>query len=726
MPASLIKADGSRTPIGKLAAYSISKSNIPTNPSDSSGQIPTFSATVTNVGKDSKTHLGDPVVLTDSDRQDMEGAVVSVGSSAKSGLTKLDMNTVFERLNTEQTTYPVYTDSTFDVNMAPTAITQWLLMAGVPKFRVPGNLQHYITNAQVGYSSRSDATWVMAPSSEWPADHSRYKPTYGSNLGRIEVNRAQSTIWGMGLNPWHQTDYNTEVLVGTWNYRLNNTATYRLMQVGRVITLSQRTGDGAYTVLATLTVPVSTTVVGDFVYVLIKAHPTVASNISVTIRAIGYDQNTGQNVVYESTTASVASTLRTRPELRTIDFGYDTAQAGIDMSPSLFHISEGDVIPFEAPHDQISITLDSNAKPLTCVPGFTGNVWEKLKELCSLCELDISFGNDRIDFAPRKFQRAGQWDNVYKPMLPFAKSNVSESANQREKARTVEVVYREQPKQNTSAYYNTELWRADSVYTVEPGEKLVEVVQTEGTTFLTLNQPVPVGGVPVPYTNSYGAYVVTGNDGFIVDPQWWKDNGGSLTVQPTRNAGEIEITIQAPAIQSSRAPYRISEGVADRPALYVFGEGLKLGKEKTVRVYTGNPDASEEVGTKFDSVFVTDKLTAFNAGHKIAVTYGTGDSTLSYDIPRKETSEFNFIGSALIFSANVDDHNVYYNGSAYRAESYSIGPSITNVSKAVRYNTHRILNGEYATGKTIAQQNAMNAGKKIKDTNLAPLPPYLS
>lgn len=725
MPASLIKDDGSKAPIGKLATYSISKSNIPTNPSDTSGQIPTFSATITNAGKDSKTHLGDPVILIDSDAQDTAGVVVSAGSSAKSGLTKLDMNTVFERLNTEQTTYPVYTDSTFNTNMAPTAITQWLLMAGVPQFRVPGNLQHYLTNAQVGYSSRSDATWVMAPNSEWPANHSRYKPTYGTNLGRIEVNKSQSTIWGMKINPWHQTDYNTEVLVNTWLYRMNNTATYRLMQVGRVITLSQRTGTGAYTVLATLTVPTSTTVVGDFVYVLIKAHPTVAANVAITIRAVCVDQTSGQTVVYESTAASVASTLRNRPELRTIDFGYDTAQAGIDISPSLFHISEGTEIPFEPPHNQISITLDSNAKPLTCVPGFTGNVWEKLKELCSLAELDISFGNDKIEFTPRKFQRADQFDSTYKPMLPLAKSNVSESANQREKARTVEVIYRQQPKQSTSAYYNTELWRADTVYRVEPGEKLVEVVQTDST-FLTLNQPVPVSGVPVPYTNLYGAYVVTGNDGYIVDPQWWKDNGGSLTVQPTRNAGEIEITIQAPAIVTSRAPYRISEGVADRPALYIFGEGLKLGKEKTIRVYTGNPDASEEVGVKFDSIFITDKLTAFNAGHKIAVTYGTGDSTLSYDIPRKEKMEYGFIGSPLIFSANVEDHNVYYNGSAYRAESYSIGPSATNVSKAVRYNTHRIVNGEYATGKTIAQQNAMNAGKKIKDTNLAPLPAYLS
>jgi hypothetical protein len=724
MPASIIKGDGSGKPVGQLANYSITKSNVPTNPSDNSGQIPTFKATVTNPSKDSKTHLGDPVVLIDSDKTDTVGVVVSASSSAKSGLTTLDMNTVFERLNTEQTTYPLYTDSTFNTNMAASAITQWLLQAGVPQYRMPGNLQHYITNAQVGYSSRSASTWVQAPTAEWPSNHARYKPNYGTNLGRIEVNLAQSIIWGMPLNSWNQTDYNQQVVVGAWHYKLNNTVSYRLMQVGRVITLSQKTGTGSYTVLATLTCPTTTTITADFLYVLITAHPTVAGNISVALRAVCYDTISGQDVVYESTTASVASTLRDRPELRTLDLGYDTAQAGIDMSPSLFFISEGTEIPFTKPHDQIEFVLDPDAKPLTCVPGFTGNVWEKLKEFCSLQGLDISFGNDKLVFTPRKFQRFNPDDDTYKPMLALPKANVSESASQREKARAVEVVYRQQPKKSVSAYYNNELWRADSVYSVEPGEKLVEVVQTDST-FLTLNQPVPVSGVPVPYTNSYGAYVVTGNDGYIVDPQWWKDNGGSIKVQPTGKAGEIEITIQAPAIITSRAPYRISEGVADRPALYIFGDGLKLDKEKTIKVYTGDPDASEEVGIKFDSIFITDKLSAFNAGFKLATMYGTGESILNYDIPRKERQEFSY-GGDFVYDANTEDHNVYFNGSAYRAEQYSLGPNKTNVSRAVRYNTHRILNGEFATGKTVADWNALHAGKKIKDTNLAPLPNYIS
>jgi hypothetical protein len=725
MPASITKADGTRTPIGKLATYSIDKSNVPAIPTDNSGQIPTFSATITNATKDAKTHLGDPVVLTDINQQEAEGVVVSARQSANSGMLSLDMNTVFERLNTVQTTYPCYTDKSYNSNIASSAILQWLLLAGIPKFRMPGNLLHYVTNTDIGFSSRTDATWVLASFSEWIADHSRYRPNFGTDLGRLTVNKAQSVVMGMPINDWSQTVFNTEVILNTWVHTINSGVRFRLMQVGRVMSLQQSVSNAAWTTLSSLTVPVDATVSGDgFLYVRLKAHPTVAGNLEIVMKALGTKSDTGQIVVYSSTAASVATWLRNRPEIRSLDFGYDTTQAGLDVSPHLFFISEGDVLPDTLPKDQISIEFDPDAKPLTAIPGFTGNVWEKLKELCSLVELDILFTNDQIRFTPRKFQRSEQYSNTYIPMTTLGKSNLTEGASQREKARSVEVVYREQTDINLSAYYNTELWRADSVYSVEKGETKVEVIQTDNT-FIALNQPVPVSGVPVPYTNSFGAYVITGHDGYIVDPQWWNDNGGSIKVQPTTKAGEFKLTIQAPNIDTERAPYRVSEGAADRPALYIFGHGLPLSEPKTVKIYTGDPDASEDVGTKYESILVTSKLAAFNAGHKIAVSYGSGDSDLTFSIPRKEKREFDTYGN-YIYPGESTDHNVYHNGSAYRIEQFSITPATVNVSKCARFNTHRILNGEFATGKTIAQQNAMNAGKKIKDTNLAPLPTYLS
>lgn len=724
MPASITQG-GSRTPLGNLANYSISKSNIPTNPSDSSGQIPTFSAAITNVSKDAKTHLGDSVVLTDLNDTEFEGVVVAAQKSATSGLLQLDMNTVFERLNTEQTTYPVYGDSTWGNSLAPFAIEQWMLMAGIPKYRVPGNLLHYVSSQLVGYSSRTEATWVQAPPNEWVLNHATSVPTYGPNLGTLDVNRAQSFVMGMPLNDWSAVDYNSEVIINTFLPHLTQFVRYRLMQTGKNLSLAQSIDGAAYTTLASLTIPTDATVSGNgFLYVRVKANATLADRVDIDMKAIGSKTATGTVVVYSSTASSVVSELRRRPELRSLDLGYDPAQAGIDISPYMFFISEGDVLPDDYPKDQVVIEYDAEAKPLTAVPGFTGNVWEKMKELCALTDLDITFTNDQIIISARKLHRVDPYSDDYKPLAPLVKAGMQESSTQREKSRRVEVTYREQPVQNVSAYFSTELWRATSVYSVEKGETKVETIQTNAT-FLTLQNPKPVSGVPVPYTLPYGTYVVTGHDGYIVDPDWWTDNGGYIKAQPTNKAGEVQLTIQAPGLDTVRAPYRISEGVADRPALYLFGHGLKLEEPKSLKVYTGNPDASEDVGTKLDSIFVTNKLLAFNAGHKLAVTYGSGDSALSFNIPRKE-NEPQFLGGDIVYEDHTEDPNVYFNGSVYRVEQFSVTPSQVSVSKAPRYNIHRILNGEYATGKTIGQQNAMNAGKKIKDTNLAPLPNYLS
>lgn len=725
MPASITKSDGSNTPLGQLANYNISKSNVPTNPGDTSGQIPTFSATVVNISKDAKTHLGDSVLLTDNDKSSFEGQVVSVKKNADSGMMSLDMNTVFERLNTTQTTYPVVTQWDFPDNLAQAAIEQWLLMAGVPRYRVPTNLLHYVTNAEVGFASRSDATWVKLPSTAWITNHSTAGPNYGDNLGTLDANFSQSVLLGMEISDWLSTNYNTDVLIDTWANTINKPVRYRMQQIGSTFRVQQSVGGAGYTTLGTYSAPSDPTVggTGQF-YVLIKAHPTNADQVSLDFTIIQSVLATGKPVVYSANFPAVTSYLRNRPVLKTISLGYDSASPGVPLGASLFYISETSVSPVELPKVQFAFSYDMVTKPLTAVPGFTGNVWEKLKEFCALINMDIAFTNDQILFTPRKQQRVSPSTSEYNPIPPVVKGNLSESSDQREKSRSVEVIYRAQPKQNLTAYSNNELWRATSVYSLDKGETSVEVVQTNST-FTTLSNPIPVSGVPVPYTSNFGSYVVTGNDGYIVDPAWWNDNGGSIKVSPTKTAGEIEITMQAPNVDTVRAPYRISEGIADRPALYVFGAGLKLDEPKTIKNYTGNPDASEDVGTTFDSPFIVSKLMAFNAAHRLSIPYGTGDSSISYLVPRKESVEFDNYGD-FVYRAEDADHNVYYAGSAYRVEQYSITPAALDVNKAVRFNTHRILNGEYAKGKTIRQQNVMNAGKKIKDTNLAPLPEFIS
>jgi hypothetical protein len=225
----------------------------------------------------------------------------------------------------------------------------------------------------------------------------------------------------------------------------------------------------------------------------------------------------------------------------------------------------------------------------------------------------------------------------------------------------------------------------------------------------------------VPYTSSFGSYVIWGNDGYVVDPQWWKDNGGSITVQPTGVHGEIELTFQAPTVDTVRAPYRVSEGVADRPALYIMGKGLKQKKAKTVKVYTGYPEAAQDVGVKLESPFVVTKLMALNAGNKLSAGYGSTDSTLSFDISQAEKTAPELVSDP----TTPLNESVYYAGSHYRIEAQTVNHGKISVGTARRHNTIAGVNGEFATGKTIADWNVLHAGKVIRDTNIAPLPRYV-
>src|SRR4030095_2341455 len=155
---------------------------------------------------------------------------------------------------------------------------------------------------------------------------------------------------------------------------------------------------------------------------------------------------------------------------------------------------------------------------------------------------------------PKVAKRSAVTSHAFIPANNWKKSQLVEKIQARDDARSVEIVYRE--RKNTSNL--SLMWKADSVYSLDKGETKVETIQTDST-FTYVTQPIPVSGVPVPYTWSYSSYVITGNDGYIVDPQWWLDNGGSVKVEMTEKSGEVKVTMQAPPVDTVRAPYRLSE-----------------------------------------------------------------------------------------------------------------------------------------------------------------------
>jgi len=724
-----LKRTDTGIPIGELVNYNIRSTATPVNPADSSGQIPTFSAAVTDLTGDPKALVGAEVSLrdwtgfyffTEEQGEVTRGRVTSV-AKGQSPHTQIDASTLFEKLNTEQTTMPIMQGDTLTYP-AYEALEHWCLMAGVPKYSVEGNLRHYLSStSSIGYMADSSYKWRYAGP---PTEHRSYITTQGSLGGytpTLDVNLSQGITFGALIDA-DVSEYRVQAFLP----HLQQNVIYTIRRNASVWTLHEKIGAGSNTTLKTWTqAPKQTTAVCFLVKV--DANVADATKVDVKFRLLEYDYIARQSVITDSPVTSPVSTLRNRPQPFKMDLGYDPAliTGKTYLRPEVAFITEDPSLQEVYPREQIWINLfldfpvsaEDTAKMPDFIPGFTGNVWDKIREFCSILDLDIYFRNDSIQFQSRNHLRTPNGGGFF-PSKSMKKSGLVEKMQDRETARSVEVNFYER----VPGVDNFDvMWKADSVWSLEKGETKIEKVQTENS-FVFLNQPVPVSGVPVPYTSAFGSYVITGNDGYIVDPQWWKDNGGSITVNTTEIQGEIEITMQAPTIDTVRAPYRISEGVADRPALYIVGYGINLKEPVAQKIFTGNPQASQDVGTTLDSKFVTKQLIAWNVGHKLAAEYGSGEATITFTESRADYGDP--ANSAQRFTPLND--SIYHSGSYYRVVDQTITPKSIQIGEAKTYNPVSVLNGEFAEDKTVADWNTLHDGKTIAHVNVAPLPYYES
>lgn len=717
--AKLVKSDGSNTPVGALAAYSMSSTAVPVDPRDTSGQIPTFNATVVSPEGDPKALVDQDVTLTDWTGTETSGRIVAMDRSVESGVVALDTTTLFERLNTEQTVLPTVLGEGIGQPISQ-ALTQWMLMAGVPRVNIRGNLKMALQSNWIdnyGYVADSISKLrFYGPASSWTS----YVPTAQKYLNPLDVNPAQKVVFG-GEFAYDKTLSEFRIFANIPQDDVD--VIYTLRRDGNVWTLREKISILPETVIKTINyTPVHNNPI--FVFVELSANDlTPTMTVDMNIRIMEYDDVNEQTVYTDFSNVSVPmKPMRRRPRPYQIDMGYDAALLGshtIYGAPEMFFVTDSLQTDYPQWNYSIFENQDESYKWPYKIPGFTGNVWDKIREFCALVEMDISFRRSSIEFTPRSRAQTTSADEFI-PALPLPKSGLNENVSQRETARAVEVLLYEMDGDENN-YGNTLLWKADSVYTLEKGELKEEVVQTTSS-FVFLNQPVPVTGVPVPYTSGFGSYVVWGNDGYVVDPQWWKDNGGSIKVEITGTSGEIKLIMQAPTVDTLRAPYRISEGTADRPALYIMGKGMKLKEPKTMKFYTGAPLSAQEVGVTFDSTFVTSSLLATNTGFKLAESFGTAQSSVSFTMNQSEALEPEDSETPL---TPLNAH-IYWGGAYYRIEDQTVSAGSIQIGSAGEHNTIAAVNGEFAEGKTVADWNSLHTDKLIRDTNIAPLPRYAS
>lgn len=719
------------TAVGTLADFSLDSAAAPFDPRDTGGQIPTLTATLVDLAVPVNTLIDDDLSFRDWSGSDTTAKVKSVSGAASSGLTSIDTSTIFDRLNTEQTTFPIImADGSISGSGAVIpALNHWCLMAGVPMYRTPGNLLQAIDaklESSIGYLADNPAALrFYGP----PDTRYGYVPTIGTYMPSLEVNGTQAIIVGAMFGAQTQL---AEFRIQAWLNPTQSTAIYTVRKVDNTYSVVEKVGSGAETVLLNA-VHTSKSNFLHNVNLRISANVTDPTKVDLTLRVVEWGQasltgSATEDTYTDYTATSKISTLTQRPRPTKIELGYDDTLLGSRTSygdVANYFLSEGSVLPEKFPVTQVDATFTLAAEAVantpTKVPGFTANVWEKIKEFCAITEVDVFFDKDAIRFRARYEQVLDSGSGTSVPPQRLTKSDMSYGLENRETSKYVDVNYYDMVG-DPNTFTSTELWRADSVYSLDKGEYKEEVVQTDST-FTVLMQPAVVNGVPVPYTWGYSSYVVTGNDGYIVDPQWWQDNGGSIRVEATGTAGEIKIMMQAPNIDTARAPYRISEGVADRPALYIKGTGLNLGKPKTLRIATGAGDAAQEAVT-FDSQFVTSLQLAFNAGYKVADSQGGAGGNISFGVSKSTLGVADPYG--VEYSSVIPGTFVYNGGAMHRISKLSMQPSGISVSEASQFTSLAATNDGLGPNATVDDWNNLHLNKTVKEVNLSPLPLYVS
>lgn len=700
--------------LGDLSTYSVSTSAIPVDTADSSGSIPTVSTTFVD-GTDVEYLIGEDFSLSNPTVGKYDGQIVNIGKDGNSSRYSLDVHTIMTRLNSDHRLFPLSdyngTDSTY---LPVMALEYWTQQCGIFHSAVPGDVLffqsqwgHYgafakditrplkskLTSAS-GFSHQAfvnegrlmnsfprnaEATLTFPAKTELtdmgsylpvliPAPPSTDIMVFGGTIGLYGTGRQGTIIWRM-LGP-RGAKRQIKVTADT-------AAGFTLSTSEDGITFTSRGNVAAPTGTYAFFVGVSETAGGTkFDFSVLNSDSTLRGSTTVTVA--------GSNIT--------GSQSLTQVLYRGEDVG-----SGDPMLYADIFISLMPSMPVARPVAQKAIT--TGTKATSFLIGFSGNVWEHMKQYCSIYHLDVNYRNGLLTFEPR------QTDVKVGASL----SALTTRIQAREQARNVEVVNYQHTATGSTPKV---MWKADTVYQVAVGEVQEFTVQTDHS-IMEMSQPICVSGItPFPYTTGAGQYVVTGSDGYIVSPTFWNDQGGSITCDITDNEGEIKVRIKGPDFDSTRAPYRISEGDAGRPALYLTGTGVK-SDPKTLKVPTGKSKASKDVGASIDSPFIGNAKHAYDAAARAARAYATPDITTAFAEPvgYDEVSKLGTIPAGTL---------VKRNGNIMRVTDATQTPSMLS-GNASQHNTIYQLKRSFGTGATIADLNAYNDGKPIGKVNLKPL-----
>lgn len=277
----------------------------------------------------------------------------------------------------------------------------------------------------------------------------------------------------------------------------------------------------------------------------------------------------------------------------------------------------------------VSSLLDGRKVTL---PAWTGNLWDRLKQLCSAEQVEISLVSSNVVLRPLRQNTAEMLKN----------SDESWEVSEGDLAQFVEVNYYNNVYQSSAVVYPDAGGIFDAqVMQVGTKEVSTFVVQTDAS-LRSVQQPVASTGIPLYYTAKTSVYSVINSKGQVVPPATWNAAGGSVLVEIGDDLHSLIFTITGPSI-TANAPFRLAGEVMDDAysTLRIVGAAV-MTTPTLITIPTGVPAgrSSQLVGATINNPFISTVSQAYTAGLYLAGKFATAAQSIAISatvVNRKNT-----------------------------------------------------------------------------------------
>jgi hypothetical protein len=390
-------------------------------------------------------------------------------------------------------------------------------------------------------------------------------------------------------------------------------------------------------------------------------------------------------------------------------------------------------------------------------PGWNGEAYLALKQMCAALEIEMALVSNNVVLRPIRTHTV---QNLRDTARAWHLSNGSLAKN-------IEIYYYNNVlRSGYLAYPPNTYTDSPTIGPLEAGQVMTLNVELSAS-LSSVNQPVAVSSVDMMTTGPSSVYTVMDKENNIVDPTWWTNNGGKITVSIGQDTRSLDITVIGATDDLGISPYRIAQpGDDGEPVstLKITGSGVFFRKE-LLTIPTGADAArtAQDVGTTIDSEFISTMNQAYTAGLRAAATYASAGQTIDISATvinrRNERGEVTYptfdyfnndVGATATFSqfsttwagqtfkdfaayylaqvvtnfenqafGNAAGARVLYREAWYRARQATVTPD------EISYSAERdTLVSDFNTvwsGKTFAQFNTRWSGKTFEDMAVIPL-----